>query len=141
MAQIEIDGLREFQRAVRQAKDRELNKRLGQANKKVGQMVVDRLTPNPDPRATGIGKGATVRPSASKREVILRVGGTHRSKANAELTRMQPWGATRVARAGTTTPKRPYILGTAETNFDTIEEAWMDAVMDAFRPAFAEASR
>ena len=145
---IELEGLREFQRAVRQARDRDLDKRLGQANKRVGQMVIDRLSPRPDPRAIGAGRGAAVRPSASKREVVLRVGGTHRvpamgppspgSPSIQEITKMNPWGAKRVVRPGTRTPDRPFIQGTVESNVGTIEELWMDAVVDAFRPAFAE---
>ena len=138
MAYIEVDGLKEFQRAVRAAKDKELDKRLGQANKRIGQMVIDRLSPSPDPRAIGIGKGATVRPSASKREVLLRVGGAHR--AAGPHTNKQPWGARRVQRPGIPAPARPNIQGTAERNFDQIADAWMDATMDAFRPAFAEGS-
>lgn len=136
MAYIEVEGLKEFNRAVRAAKDRELDKRIGQANKKIGQLVIDRLTPSPDPRSIGAGRGATVRPSASKREVLLRVGGGHREAGR--FTQMQPWGAKRVVRPGTETPPRPFIHGTAEQNFDDIGSAWMDAIMDAFRPAFAD---
>ena len=138
MAYIEVEGLKEFQRAVRAAKDKNLDKRLGQANKAIGQMVVDRLTPNPDPRAIGVGRGATVRPSASKREVVLRVGGAHRDAGR--HTAKQPWGATRVVRPGTKAPARPNIQGTAEANYDEIADAWMDATIGAFAPAFAEAT-
>ena len=136
MAYIEVEGLKEFQRAVRAAKDKELDRRLGQANKRIGQMVIDRLSPSPDPRAIGVGKGATPRASASKREVILRVGGAHR--ASGPFTKMQPWGARRVVRPGIPTPDRPFIQGTADRNFDEIGDAWLDATMDALRPAFAE---
>lgn len=139
MAAIEIEGLREFNQALRRAVDTDLGKRIGQANKQIGQLVIDRLTPHPDPRAIGVGKGATVRPSASKREVVLRVGGTHRAKGTAEQTRMQPWGAQRVLRPGTTTPKRPYIIETARRNQAEIESAWMDAIVHALSPAFADA--
>ena len=137
MAYIQVEGLKEFQRAVRQARDKELDKRLGQANKQIGQLVIDRLYPNPDPRATGTGRGAMPRPSASKREVILRVGGTHR--ASGIHTPKQPWGARRVVRPGTTTPPRPFIQGTAEREFDAIGDAWLDATMAALAPAFADA--
>ncbi len=141
MAYIEVEGLKEFNRAVRAAKDRELDKRIGQANKRIGQMVIDRLTPSPDARAIGAGRGAMPRASASKREVLLRVGGTHRAQGSAspEQTRMQPWGAKRVVPIGTRLPDRPYIQGTAETNFDEIGDAWLGAMIDAFAPAFAEA--
>lgn len=137
MAYIEVEGLKEFNRAIRAAKDKELDKRIGQANKQIGQMVIDRLSPAPDPRAIGLGKGATVRPSASKREVLLRVGGAHR--ASGRFTNMQPWGARRVQRPGIPTPDRPFIQGTAERNYDEIADAWMDAVIEAFGPAFSEA--
>lgn len=136
MAHIEVEGLKEFNRAIRQAKDKDLNKRLGQANKKVGQLVISRVTPKPDPRAVGIGGGSTIRPSASKREVLLRVGGSHR--ASGEHTRKQPWGKKRVARPGTRTPPRPDIQGTADDHFDDIGNEWMTATMQALGPAFAD---
>lgn len=135
MAYIEVEGLKEFQRAVRAAKDKELNKRLGQANKKVGQLVIDRLSPRPDPAAIGAGRGATVRPSASKREVLLRVGGSHRAKPPLSV-----WGKRRVLRVGASAPPRPFIQGTAETHWDEIADAWLDATIEAFAPAFAESS-
>lgn len=138
MAYIQVEGLKEFQRAVRQAKDKDLDRRLGQANKAIGQMVIDRLRPAPDPRAVGAGGGSTVRSSASKREVLLRVGGAHRSAGR--FTKMQPWGKRRVVPPGVRTPRRPFIQGTAEVNFTEIGDAWLDATMDALAPAFAESS-
>lgn len=137
MAYIEVEGLKEFNRAVRQIRSRDLDKRLGQANKQVGQLVIDRLTPRPDPRAIGEGWGASVRPSASKREVLLRVGGGHR--AAGEHTKKQPWGVKRVVRPGTATPPRPFIQKTAENHFDEISEAYLTGIVKAFAPAFAEA--
>lgn len=56
-----------------------------------------------------------------------------------EVTKMAPWGARRVVKPGTRTPDRPFIQGTAERNFDDIGSAWMDAMIEAFAPAFAEA--
>jgi hypothetical protein len=141
LAYIEVEGLKEFNRAVRAAKDRELDKRIGQANKAIGQLVIDRLFPNPDPRAIGAGRGANPRPSASKREVLLRVGGTHRSRngASPEQTRMQPWGIKRVVPIGAPVPERPFIQGTAEQHMDEIGQAWLTAMTEALAPAFAEA--
>lgn len=135
MAYIEVEGFKEFHRAVRAAKDKELNKRLGQANKKVGQLVISKLSPAPDPVAVGAGRGASVRPSASKREVLLRVGGGHRPKPPLSV-----WGSKRVGRVGVHAPPRPFIQGTAETHFDEISQAWLDATIEAFSPAFAESS-
>lgn len=134
MAYIEVDGLKEFNRAVRQMRSTQLNKRIGQANKEIGKLVIDRLEPRPDPAAIGSGKGASVRPSASKREVLLRVGGSHRPKPPLSV-----WGKRRVLRVGATAPARPFIQGTAERHQDDIGELWLDAVVDAFAPAFAEA--
>lgn len=133
---IEVEGLKEFQRAVRQAKDKDLNRNLGQANKQVGELVIRRLSPKSDPKAVGVGRGASARSSASKREVLLRVGGAHRSSG--VHTRKQPWGAKRVVRPGIPTPDRPYIQKTADDNFDDIGNAWMKATMDALSPAFAD---
>lgn len=136
MAYIEVEGLKEFQQAVRQIRSRDLDKRLGEANKRVGQLVIDRLTPAPDPVAIGAGRGATVRPSASKRDVLLRVGGSHR--AAGEHTKKQPWGVKRVARPGTRTPERPFIQRTAEQHVDEIGELYLTGIVEAFSPAFAE---
>lgn len=135
MAYIEVEGLKEFNQAVRRMRSQALNKRLGQANKKIGQLVIDRLSPRPTPAAVGTGKGASVRPSASKREVLLRVGGSHRPKPPLSV-----WGARRVLRVGQPAPDRPFIQGTAERYEDEIGDAYLTALVDAFGPAFYEAS-
>ena len=150
MAYLEVEGHKELHRLIRAANDKGLNQRLGQANKKVGELVIGKLTPHPDPRAIGAGRGATVRPSASKREVLLRVGGGHRvptsgppspgSPSRDRITRMNPWGAQRVVPPGTKTPDRPFIQGTAERHWDEIGSTWLEATMDAFAPAFADRS-
>lgn len=135
MAYIQVEGLKEFNRAVRQAKNVELNKRLGQANKEIGELVIRRLNPRSDPRAVGAGAGAAVRSSAARREVLLRTGGAHR--ASGRHTKKQPWGRQRVTPPGKPTPRRPFIQGTAETHFNEIGDAWLDAVFAALGPAFA----
>jgi hypothetical protein len=130
---IEVEGWRELQRAARRAADRDLPKRLGQANKKIGQRFIrDWLEPKPDPAAVGTGAGATVRPSASKREVLLRVGGAHRA---GKTPRMQ-WGRRTARRPGVPAPKRPFIRESAEKHRDEIEQAWLEAVSEAMDPAF-----
>ena len=139
---IEVEGLKEFQRAARRAADQELGKRLGQANKQIGQLVIDRLVPRPDPAAVGTGAGAAVRPSASKREVLLRVGGKHRERASLPHPTtsraryaLAAWGR----RSGgwfVRRPKRPYIRETVERNRPEIEQAWLKAVSTAMKPAF-----
>lgn len=131
VGEIRVEGLKEFQRATRRAVDSDLPRRLGQANKQIGQLVIDRLQPRPDPAAVGEGSGAAVRPSASNREVLLRVGGAHRAGHTPE----RQWGR-RVVGAFSSAPKRPYIRKTVEDNRRDIEDAWLKAVAEATRPAF-----
>jgi hypothetical protein len=129
---IEVEGLKEFQRAVRFAADTGLTKELGQANKKIGQLVVDRLSPRPDPAAVGTGAGATVRPSATRREVLLRVGGKHREGR----TPIMQWGRRPGPSPFGRRPKRPYIRWTVERHRQEIEREWLKAVAKAMKPAF-----
>ena len=139
---IEVEGLKEFQRAARRAADQDLGKRLGQANKKIGQLVIDRLVPRPDPAAVGTGRGAAVRASAAKREVLLRVGGKHRERASLPMpTRssaryaLAAWGQRSGGYFGRR-PPRPYIRQTVERHRKEIEREWLKAVADAMKPAF-----
>jgi hypothetical protein len=133
---IRVEGLKEFQSASRRAADRELPKCLGQAHRHIGELVISRLSPAPDPMAVGAGAGAAVRASASKRDVLLRVGGAHR--ASGAYTRMQPWGRTRVGRIGILRPARPHIRGTIDKYRSEIENAYLQAVSDAMSGAFAK---
>ena len=128
---IEVEGLREFQRAVRKSTDREMPKRIGQAHKDVGRYVKRLVDSQARPEAVGAGSGATVRPSASKREVLLRVGGKHR----ADFAPMAQWGK-KVVRPFRRAPARPYIRQIAERNRSRIEDRFLDAVADAVAPAF-----
>lgn len=143
--QIELDqqSWRRFQRAVRRSVDRDLPKRLGQANKSIGAMVIAKLSPRPDPAAVGLGRGAAVRPSASKREVVLRVGGAHRvnpslPKPTSSNNRwaLAVWGKRQGPLAFRKRPPRPHIRQTVEDHRDEIEQAWLKAVADAMKPAF-----
>ena len=129
---LDRDDLRQFNRAIRNAADTGLPKRMGQANKKVGaKFISEWLDPKPAPAAVGEGGGATVRPSASKREVLLRVGGKHRA---AHSPQMQ-WGK-RVVRPFSRAPKRPYIRGSVDRHEREIRDFWLEAVAEAMAPAF-----
>ncbi len=132
--EIEVDGLKEFQRTSRRAVDTDLPKRMGQANKSIGALVISKLSPRPDPAAVGEGAGATVRPSASKREVLLRVGGAHR----AGHTPYMRWGKRAGRAIRSKAPERPYIRETVERNRKEIEQAWLEAISQAMKPAFHE---
>ena len=59
---IKVEGLREFQREVRRAADRDLPKRLGQANKEIGALVISRLSPAPRDTRGGYRPRAAFRP-------------------------------------------------------------------------------
>lgn len=132
--QVEIDrlDLKQFQRTVRRSTDTNLPKRIGLANKSIGRLVIDRLQPKPDPAAIGEGAGASVRPSASKREVLLRVGGAHRAGRTPEMR----WGKRAGRPIRQQAPPRPYIRQTVEDNRDEIEQAWLQAISRAMDPAF-----
>lgn len=121
-----------FQAALRHSSDSLLPKRIGSANEEIGRKFINEwLHPKPDPAAVGAGAGAKVRPSASKREVQLRVGGAHR----AGRTPMARWGK-RVIRPFEPAPPRPYIKGSAERHRDEIQDAWLKAISEAMDPAF-----
>lgn len=131
--QVDNDDWKRFQRAVRQSTDRDLPKKLGQANKKVGQRFIsDWLDPKPDPAAVGQGAGATVRPSASKREVLLRVGGAHR----AGHTPQMQWGKRPGRPIRQQAPPRPYIRESVERRRDEIQQFWLEAISEAMDSAF-----
>lgn len=135
--EVNTEDLKRFQRAVRQSTDTELPKRLGQANKSVGQLVIDRLVPRPDPAAVGQGAGASVRASASKREVLLRVGGKHREGRSPQMQ----WGKRPGPNPFSRRPERPYIRETVERHRSEIEEAWIDATLAAMDGAFAKTEK
>lgn len=131
---VDRDDLKQFHRAVRKSADQGLPKRLGQANKSIGRRFIDEwLYPKPDPRAVGEGAGAAVRPSASKRDVVLRVGGKHRAAHSPQ----QPWGK-RVIGMVAGAPPRPYIRESIDRHEEEIRDLWLEAVADALDPAFAE---
>jgi hypothetical protein len=129
-AHIQVEGLAELQAAIRAAEGK-LPKALGDAHKEIGRFIIGKL-PDGNPHAVGAGSGATVRPSATKRDVILRVGGSHRG-----VRRMQ-WGKKEVQpfEAG-----RPYIIGTVEDNQAAIEDKFLDEYLQALGPAFYSATR
>lgn len=133
---IEVEGLKEFQTAVRRAVAGPLPKEMGQAHREIGELVISKLDPKPDPSAVGSGAGAAVRASASKRDVLLRVGGGHR--ASGAHTNKQPWGRVRTVRPGTPTPDRPDIRGTIDKHADEIGDAYLKAISRAVSSAFAE---
>lgn len=128
---IEIDGYDRLRKQIRRAQDSEMPKRMGRAHKDVGRFVIGKLQPRPSPEATGEGAGADVRPSAAKREVLLRVGGAHRT---GKAPQMQ-WGK-RAVRPFQRKRPRPDIRGTAETHSREVEQFFLKAITAAMKGAF-----
>ena len=123
---IEVEGYAEFQRAVGRA-DKSLGKQLGQIHKDIGAFIISKL----HPPGVGEGAGAKVRPSATRREVFLRVGGGWRD----DDPRKRQWGKTQDWPNGHA-PDRPDILGTAEKYEAEIEKRLLNAIDKTFKPPF-----
>ena len=134
-AHIQIEGYKEFQRALRHAEDKSLPKAIGEVHRDVGKFIVSKLEPRPQPEAVGAGAGASVRASATKRELLLRVGGGHRN----ETAPYAQWGKTHVGAVGKGAPPRPYIIQTALAHEDEIRQRLLDGVVEALSPAFHSA--
>jgi len=122
---IEVEGLGELQRNIKKQLG-QLPKALGEAHKNVGRAVIGKL-PEGNPHAVGAGSGASVRPSATKREVLLRVGHGGREAHKEQWGRrlVQPFESGRL-----------YIVGTIEANRKEIEQIFLDEVTNALGPAF-----
>jgi hypothetical protein len=120
-ARLQVEGVRELNRLLRAAGGPVLQKELGKVHKQIGQMVIDRLG-GPD---TGIGvggrPGATISPSAATREVLLRVGGSHRNGWG----KVGRWGRkwNRQERG-----KRPHLIGAAFDIEPQITKTYLDGV-------------
>ena len=76
----------------------------------------------------GLGAGSTIRASAVTREVVLRVGGAHRSK------KVQQWGRRPVRPH----PQRPYLIQAAVKIQKRIEQKYVDGVERIMRRAGAK---
>ncbi len=121
---IEIEGLKEMQADLRKAQGK-LPAALGQAHKNVGNFVISKLPPA-DPNAVGAGTGAMPRPSATKRDVVIRVGTGAREAAKNQ------WGKTPVQPF---VGGRPYIIGTVEANQNAIIWEFKKQLLEAVGPA------
>lgn len=126
-----IQGYKEFQRDLKRAMG-QMPKALGEAHKEVGKKIILLLQPPPTPAAVGSGAGATVRPSATKREVILKAG------YGGRVRNAQQWGKIHV-NLFHSAPARPYILQTALDNEDVIRQELIDQLIKALGSAFASA--
>lgn len=136
-AHIRIEGLKEVQAALRNAENK-LPKALGEAHKEIGQFIIGKL-PQGSANAIGTGTGSVVRASATKRDVVLRVGGAHRAAIAAKRhvgSRVPQWGKTEVQPFVGRRGNAPYIIGTMEDNRDEILEVFKQKYLKLFDPAF-----
>jgi hypothetical protein len=136
VAAIEVRGYRELNRVLRQASDKGLVKAIGRANKTVGQKLKVLVDNDSTPTSVGSGKGSSIRPSAAKGALTLRVGGAHRidltGKKNTEglkVPRPQQWGKT-VVEPFKKAPKRPFIKDITLQRRDWISAQWLEAISD-----------
>lgn len=134
-AHIEVEGLKELQAAIKRQQGK-LPAALGQAHKDVGAFVISRLPPG-DPHAVGAGTGASVRPSASKREVLLRAGHSGRPPDRGSRGGvLAQWGKREVQPF---VPGRPYIVQTVQRHQAEIEQKFLDEMVKVLGPAFFKA--
>lgn len=124
---IEVEGYKEFISAARKAQGN-LPKKLGELHKDIGAFIISKM----HPPAVGSGAGAKVRPSASKRDVLIRVGGGWRNNN----PRVLQWGKTQEFDDDGSAPERPDILGTAERYQRQIEDMLMRGIEKNFKPPF-----
>lgn len=127
---IEVEGLRELQSGIKRQQGK-LPQSIGEAHKEIGRFIIGKL-PSGNPNAVGAGASANVRPSATKREVLLRVGHGGRQVS------LNQWGKTPVQPFAS---GRPHIIGTVEQHQDEIEQKFLDETMKALSPAFFSASK
>lgn len=127
---IEVEGLKEMQAAIKRAQGK-LPASIGEAHKEVGRFIIGKLPPG-DPHAVGAGASASVRPSATKRDVVLRVGHGKREAAKNQ------WGKTPVQPF---VSGRPHIIKAVTDNQEAIEQKFLDETLKAVGPAFFSASK
>ena len=125
---LHIEGVRQLNRLLRRVGGRELQKELGQVHRSIGEMVIARA--GGAKTGVGSGRGETIRPSASTREVLLRVGGSHR----AQDPRKRQWGKTQRWPGGDA-PRRPHLIEKARQIQPQIEAEYLDGVETVIRRA------
>lgn len=123
---LEFTNMSVVRRALRDAGGPELVKEMGQVHKSIGEMVIARV--GGKQTGVGTGRGASIRSSAATREVMLRVGGSHRQ------SRARQWGRSQVWPGGSA-PARPYLIEAAREIAPEIEEAYLDGIRSVARRA------
>jgi hypothetical protein len=132
-AHIQVEGLKELQAGLRDAQNK-LPKALGESHKRVGRFIISKL-PEGSPNAVGAGTGSQWRASATKRDVILRVGYGARPTLG-DTGHAAQWGKKMVQPFE---PGRPYMVGAIEEHMDEIEDMFTEEMLKVVGPAFYSA--
>lgn len=138
LGKIGVEGYAQLQRNIRLATDGKLPVVMGQVHKEIGEYVISKV-PAGDPHAVGMGRGATLRASARKRDVNVMAGTAARANKAAErhvpVDHIQ-WGREEVQPFPPRGHNRPYILGAVERNQQTIEYMFARGVLRVLESVF-----
>lgn len=121
-----IEGHRDLSRRLNQIGGKELRKEYGQVHKRIGERVIREA--GGKQTGVGAGRGASIRPSASTREIQVRVGGPHRESAKAQWGVRQQW-------PGGDPPDRPHLIGAATSIQGEIMQMYEDGVAEVAQKA------
>lgn len=121
-----IEGHRDLTRRLQQIGGKELKKEYGQVHKRIGERVIREA--GGKQTGVGAGRGASIRPSASTREIQIRVGGPHRE------TPLEQWGVNQRWPGGMP-PERPHIIGAAESIEGEIMSMYEEGVAEVAQKA------
>jgi hypothetical protein len=121
---IVVEGMTELRANFRRLGGPDMVKELGQVHKRVGELVISRA--GGASTGVGTGTGATIRPSATTREVQLRVGGRHRAR----FGKWRQWGIGQVWPP----PSRPFLIGAAREAEGPIIEEYLRGVRAVAAP-------
>jgi hypothetical protein len=124
-ARVQIEGMDEVRKSFRKLGGPELVRQLGQVHKRIGEIVISRA--GGASTGVGAGAGATIRPSARTKDVVLLVGGRHRShvKNPGKGFDWRQWGVVQIFPPP---GHRPYLIGAAISSQDEIYSAYLDGV-------------
>lgn len=128
---VRIEGVRELVRAIGKV-DATYRKDIGQANKAIGQRIIDAAFPKP----VEVGSGPGARPRASANTTVLQIVAGGSWRAGHEPVAL--WGR-RGQRVGRSTSirsaKRPYIHRAAEQQLPQAERDYLNILLISARRA------
>lgn len=123
---MQIEGAQQVSRQFQQIGGKELKKEYGQVHKRIGERVIREA----GGKQTGVGegRGASMRPSASTRDIQVRVGGPHRETDKSQWGTRQKW-------PGGDPPDRPNIIEKARDIQGEIMDMYEDGLAEVAQRA------